>query len=200
MKLSPTPDEWQMAQVARGKREGLDVLVRRYANPLLTFIRRMIGDLHESEELFQDVFLAVWQKRSHYDHARPFRPWLYQIALNKCRAAFRRRTLTSGNPFAAGALDVAPDPGPSPSDTALAAETQGRVAAAVARLPVQQRAVLVLRVWSDLSYAEIADALGRSEATVRSHMHHALAHLRAELKTDAYFREAPRQAGDPSCL
>jgi|GEM_PF-4245226 len=56
-------DEWLMAQVADGKREHLEPLIRRHANPLLTFIRRMVGDQHRSEELFQDVFLAVWIKR-----------------------------------------------------------------------------------------------------------------------------------------
>src|SRR5262245_49892609 len=59
-------DEWLMGQVALGKRECLEPLVRRYASPLLTFIRRMVGDAHRSEELFQDVFLAVWNKRTQY--------------------------------------------------------------------------------------------------------------------------------------
>src|SRR5215471_19818173 len=84
-------DEWLMGQVALGKRDHLEPLVRRYANPLLTFIQRMIGDRHRSEELFQEVFLAVWVKRHQYQFPRPFKPWLYQIALNKCRASFRLR-------------------------------------------------------------------------------------------------------------
>jgi len=66
-------DEWLMAQVADGKREHLEPLIRRYANPLLTFIRRMVGDQHRSEELFQDVFLAVWVKRRQYQFPRPLR-------------------------------------------------------------------------------------------------------------------------------
>src|SRR6516225_2626108 len=87
------PDEWLMAQVADGKRSCLEVLVRRYATPLLSFIRRMVADRHQSEELFQEVFLAVWTKRRQYAFPRPFKPWLYAIALNKCRAAFRGRSL-----------------------------------------------------------------------------------------------------------
>src|SRR6266849_5878724 len=82
-------DEWLMAQVALGKRDHLEPLVRRYASPLLTFIRRMIGDAHRSEELFQEAFLAVWSKRRQYQFPRPFKAWLYAITLNKCRAAFR---------------------------------------------------------------------------------------------------------------
>ena len=56
-------DENLMANVAQGQRAPLEVLVRRHGSALLTFIRRMVGDPHRSEELFQDVFLAVWSKR-----------------------------------------------------------------------------------------------------------------------------------------
>src|SRR5690242_2941488 len=83
-------DEELMAEVARGNREALEPLIRRYATPLLTFIRHMAGDAHTSEELFQEVFLAVWRKRALYTYPQPFKAWLYAIALNKCRAAFRR--------------------------------------------------------------------------------------------------------------
>jgi RNA polymerase sigma-70 factor (ECF subfamily) len=174
-------DEWLMAQLALGKRDHLEPLLRRYANPLLTFIQRMVGDRHRSEELFQEVFLAVWLKRRQYQFPRPFKPWLYQIALNKCRAAFRTRapaaaTLDDGSP----ASPSAPDP--SPAEMAIATETATLVASAVAQLPPQQRMVVVLRVWEGLSYAEIADAVGRAEATVRSNMHHGLAAMRKYLE------------------
>src|SRR5438105_8196624 len=102
-------DEWLMAQVAKGQRDHLEPLIRRHANPLLTFIRRMVGDRHRSEELFQEVFLAVWKHRSQYDYPRPFKAWLYAIAANKCHALFRTRTLAGG----AGLDDEALAP-PSP--------------------------------------------------------------------------------------
>lgn len=56
------------------------------------------------------------------------------------------------------------------------------VMAAVLQLPVKQRAVVVLRTWSGLSYAEIADVLNRSQGTVRAQMHQALAGLRESLE------------------
>jgi RNA polymerase sigma-70 factor (ECF subfamily) len=174
-------DEWLMARVAHGERDCLAALVRRHATRLLTFIERMAGDRHRAEELFQEVFLAVWVKRAQYEFPRPFRPWLYAIAANKCHAAAR-----GGRP-AAVALDdsaawapAAADP--SPEESAVATETAALVAGAVTLLPPQQRAVVVLRVWEGMSYADIAEALGRSEATVRSHMHHGLAALRKHLE------------------
>ena len=175
-------DEWLMAQLARGEREYLEPLVRRYASPLLTFIRRMIGDRHRSEELFQEIFLAVWTKREQYQFPRSFRAWLFGIAVNKCRADYRSQpacrivSLNDDPPRFA----LAPDP--SPADALIATETAELVATAVARLPEQQRATVVLRVWNGLSYAEIAEVVGRSEATVRSNMHHGLAALRKFLE------------------
>ncbi len=175
-------DESLMRQVVEGNRAPLDILVRRYANPLLTFIVRMTGDRHQSEELFQEVFVAVWAKRKTYNGYHDFKPWLYQIAVNKCRSSFRRRTL----PMAPGPSDAlnsaARDTGSAPDDRELSQESAALVADAVATLPEKQRAVLVLRVWSLLSYSEISRILNRSENTVRSNMHHALAKLRAYLE------------------
>jgi hypothetical protein len=65
-------DEDLMLRVAQGNREAMGPLLRRYASPLLTFIRRMTGDWHRAEEVFQDVFLAVWQYRGRYDYPGPF--------------------------------------------------------------------------------------------------------------------------------
>lgn len=174
-------DEYLMARVGRDRPELLEKLLRRHASPLLTFIRRTIGDRHRGEELFQEVFLAVWIKRRQYKYPRPFKPWLYAIALNKCRAWFRRRSLSpmSFNPDDSG-TPSAPDA--SPADAAISAETAALVGAAVTRLPHQQRAVVVLRIWEELSYARIAEIVGCTEATARSHMHHGLAALRQHLE------------------
>jgi len=130
MPSSHDQDEWLMAQVAAGQRALLEPLLRRYASPLLTFIRRMVGDAHRSEELFQEVFLQVWVKRAQYQFPRPFKPWLYRIALNKCRETFRVRVLPV---FGEEGDREADDP--SPSDAAIAVETAALVSAAVTRLP-----------------------------------------------------------------
>jgi RNA polymerase sigma-70 factor (ECF subfamily) len=170
-------DEDLMAQVARDRADRLAPLVRRHATGLLTFLARMVGDSHRAEELFQEVFLAVWLKRAQYEYPRPFRPWLYTIALNRCRAVFR---LKRPAPVALGDRDAAGDDA-SPVESAIGAEMAGFVSQAVTRLPPQQRAVVVLRVWQGLPYADIAEMVDCTEGTVRSHMHHALAALRDQL-------------------
>src|SRR5262245_49973816 len=170
-------DEFLMSKVADGSSELLEWLVRRHAARLLTFLARMTGDHHRAEELFQEVFLAVWLKRRQYQYPRPFRPWLYSIALNRCRADYRVR---KPQPVPLGE-DSSADPDASPADLAVSAETAAQISEAVTRLPAQQRAVVVLRVWQGLPYARIAPIVGCAEATVRSHMHHALAALREYL-------------------
>ena len=61
MPSAAEPDEQLMLQVCTGRREAVSVLLRRYASRLLTFIERMVGDRHRGEELFQEVFPAVWR-------------------------------------------------------------------------------------------------------------------------------------------
>lgn len=181
MQRSNEPDEWLMSQVAKGRRECVEPLLRRHAGPLLAFIRHLVGDPHRSEELFQEVFLAVWVKRTQYEAGRPFRPWLYAIALNRCREEFRRRP---GESLSLNGDGVTPptDSSPTPMETAVATERAALVTTAVQRLPEQQRTVVMLRVWQGLAYSEIASMMDVSEGTVRAHMHHALANLRRSLE------------------
>lgn len=173
---SPEPDELLMAQVARGREESLTPLVRRYAGPLVSFLHRMTGDRDRAEDLFQDTFLAVWRKRHTYQWPRPFKPWLFAVAVNAGRAAFR--SAKPMTPLPAELPHTTPD---SPAGHAVAGETAERIARAVRNLPTAQRAVVAMRVWEGLSYAAIAEAIGKTEATVRSHMSHALATLRESL-------------------
>jgi RNA polymerase sigma-70 factor (ECF subfamily) len=174
MRTEDERDEDVMARVADGEAPALERLVRRHATPLLTFIVRLVGDRHRGEELFQEVFLAVWTKRRLYEHPRPFRPWLYTIALNRCRAEMRRQPPPTGPLAAEPAAAAAVDP-------VEAGETAEHVARAVLRLPPRQREVVTLRVWEGMPYARISEVVGCSEVTVRSHMHQALAALRRDL-------------------
>jgi RNA polymerase sigma-70 factor (ECF subfamily) len=180
MVSTETADELLMRMVAAGQADHLEPLIRRYASPVFTFIARMVGDRHRSEELFQEVFLAVWKCRVQYQYPRPFRPWLYAIAANKCRELLRGSAARSWQPL--DPVDVPEPSGPSAEECAIAGETAILVAEAVRRLPEQQRAVVVLRVWHGLSYSEIAQVLDRTTATVRSHMSHGLVALRKALE------------------
>ena len=181
MDLQQQSDERLMQLVANDQREPLTLLLRRHANSVLTFLVRMLGDRARGEELFQDVFLAVWTGRQTYRFPRPFRPWLFGIAANHCRNERRRRERlpVSVDPLMLEASGESTD---SPVDGAIATETRLLVEDAVATLPAQQRTVVVLRVWSGCSFAEIAESIGCSEVTARSHLCLALGALRKHLE------------------
>ena len=179
MSRGSTTDEQLMAQVAAGDRGALERLVRRYANPLLTYLERMMNDHHQAEELFQEVFLRVWLKRTQYRTGKPFRSWVFAIATNCGRSQFRKAKI-SRSPFVDA--DEMSDGTDSPVTAAVSTETAAIVSNAVAQLPQTQRTVVVLRIWNGLSFDEIAKSVGCGESTARSHMHHGLNSMRRFLE------------------
>lgn len=178
MKTDAVSDELLMSQFAKGQAENLAVLLRRHATPLLTFITRMVGNRHRGEEVFQEVFVAVWRKRDSYSFPRPFKAWLYAIALNKSRARLRLKRPTLVN---LTLDDLQASDRTTPSDIAMCSETAAIVTQALGSLTEQQRAVVLLRIWDDLPYAQIAAIVDCTEATARSHMSQGLAALRMRL-------------------
>lgn len=77
--------------------------------------------------------------------------------------------------------DVPTNEPTGPAEQAIAAETATRINKVIESMPPIQRAVMTLRIWEGLGYGEIAEAIGRTEATVRSHMSHGLSQLRESL-------------------
>lgn len=175
MHQKPLTDERLMKMSAEDDRTSFDLLVRRYARPLMTLINRMTGKHHRSEDIFQEAILSCWKHRGQYEFPRPFKPWLYRIAINQCRQVYRRKEIATSNEEA---VESEAATGGDPEDSVLRTESAAQIKAAVARLPEQQRSVVILRIWNGMSYREIAETLERAEPTVRSYMHHALKSLR----------------------
>jgi len=176
-----TSSEELMRLVQAGSRYGLSQLMRRYANPLLTFLHRMTGDYHLGEELFQETFLAVWVNRNRYQFPRPFQFWLFGIASNQCKSRLRERARRQKSVEQLQTVQTA-TVAECPLESVVATETASLVEQAVLQLPEQQREVVVMRVWNGLSYRAIGSILNRTEGTVRSHMHHALKSMRTFLE------------------
>ncbi|MFE7440931.1 sigma-70 family RNA polymerase sigma factor [Streptomyces chartreusis] len=162
-----------------------------YRGELVAFCYRMLGSVHEAEDLVQETLLRAWKARDRYDPARAsVRTWLYRIATNVCLTALEgrgRRPLPSGlglpsdDPEAPlkPALDV---PWLEPFPDArfdVEARTDLRLAwvAAVQVLSARQRAVLVLREVLAFSAAEVAEQLGTTVAAVNSALQRARAAL-----------------------
>jgi RNA polymerase sigma-70 factor (ECF subfamily) len=168
-----------MSAVMAGDGGALEALVTRHQGPLLGFLYRLLdGDRAAAEDLVQDTFLRLLQQRS-YLAGRPFKPWLYAIAVHLAtdHRRARDRRPSDGEP----ALDLLPDPRPGPEERAAANDETRRVGAAMSRLAEDYRVTLVLRFGADLSLREIAETLGVPVGTVKSRLSVGTHRLRALL-------------------
>ena len=167
---------------ASGDVAAFGVLVTRYRARVVALARQMLAvqSPDEAEDVAQEAFVAAYDKRLSFKRGEPFRPWLYRIAVNRCldrlRAQSRRPAF----------LEIASVPeligeGGDPLEALLTEEGEQRLSAAVFALPSKLRAVFLLRHIDDLSYDEIAAAVGVPLGTVKTHLFRARALLRAAL-------------------
>jgi RNA polymerase sigma-70 factor (ECF subfamily) len=165
-----TDDELMLAYRA-GEQPAFELLFERYREPIWRFFRRRLPDAPGAEELTQETFLALLRAAPRYQPRASFRSYLFGIAFNLLAAARRERRRAP----AAGldALDVA-----APQTDAAAVLW---VRDALAALDDEDREVLMLREYDQLSYEEIAALLAAPVGTVRSRLFRARQALRARL-------------------
>jgi RNA polymerase sigma-70 factor (ECF subfamily) len=198
-----------MTAYQRGDVAAFAELVARHEKPLWNFLRRLVRDEASAEDLLQETFMRVVKNNAHWQPSAKFSTWLYTIARNLCvdharRATHRRAVSLDGGQGTASGRDSDPDrqlhealAGRDPGSERRAMNQQfaSLLDAAIAALPAPQREVFVMREVLDLPFAEIAVAVGVSEATVKSRMRYALEALRgalAELHDASDTREVAR--------
>jgi RNA polymerase sigma factor (sigma-70 family) len=154
-------------------------LFDRHATLLYRYLVRRVG-ADDAEALLGDVFRIAFEKRDAYDCTRPnARPWLYGIATNLLA---RHRRSEARRIRATARLLAHQSPADDPMDrvvaTVDATDIWPRVAEAIEHLPDGERDALMLYVWEELRYQEIADALAVPIGTVRSRINRARQTLR----------------------
>ena len=157
----------------------LTALVRDYSGLLYRVALSVLRNPAEAEDVVQDAFLRLLQRRHSLAAVIDIRPWLIRIAWNLALDRVRHaRPSQLDDLFAAGLVSA-----DLPADQALAAAGQiKQVLRAMERLPKKERQALLLSAMDELSTAEIGDILGRSESSVRSLLFRARAHLRQRLE------------------
>jgi RNA polymerase sigma-70 factor (ECF subfamily) len=187
-----------LSAARRGDEQAFERLVEGHRRELTAHCYRMLGSIHDAEDIVQETYLRAWRSYSGFEGRSSVRTWLYQIATNRCLSELakndRRRMLP------AGLGDPEPDPGaqlevgtnwlePAPdgmviSDSAdpavIVAAREGLRLALVAslqHLPPRQRAVLVLRDVLAYSASDVAIMLDTTTASVKSALQRARRHL-----------------------
>jgi RNA polymerase sigma-70 factor (ECF subfamily) len=159
--------------------------VLAHADRCYAIALRVLGDPHDAEEVAQDALVRAYRALAGYDGARirelRLRPWLATIVVNLCRNRGRRHrapTVPLDGLMADGREPATPERD-GPAEAALGRDERERLARALAALPERYRLPVVLRHVDDLSYAELAEVLGRPEGTLKAQVHRGLAMLRA---------------------
>ena len=151
-----------VARCLTGDRAAFETLVRRYQQVLFTVALKLTGNEEDARDVTQNAFVRAYLKLDTYDPSRKFFSWLYRIAVNQSLNA--RRDRRSHEPLEEG---IEAERG---SDPVERLETSGRVQAGLMALSKEYREVIVMRYFADLSYEEIAEAVGIPEKTVKSRL------------------------------
>ena len=166
-------------------------LIDAHQAEILRYLVRLTGNRDTADDLFQETFLRAFRARESFRGERGFRPWLYAIARNLCRDAIKERARRPAiasidsegeTPLA----ETLPDRSAAdPADALERTEVAEAVRSAVARLSVDHREVVVMRMFRRMSFDEIARITGDSAGTLRSRLFYALRKLRVPLESIA---------------
>lgn len=173
-------DEAQLVRrVKRGDPDALDALMDAYWDPLVAYAYRILGDEQTAEDVTQETFLAIWERRA---GLRPgsLSPYLFRTARNRALDEVRSREAREARERNQAKLMQAGLK--TPADELEEERIGSMVDQAIHALPPRRREAFTLAYLRDLSYHEIAEIMGISPKTVGHHVSAALAELRERLR------------------
>jgi RNA polymerase sigma-70 factor (ECF subfamily) len=171
-------------QFRAGQRKAFDQLVLRHQRKVYAITFRMTSNHDDADDLAQEVFLAAYHAIERFDENQSFIAYLSRIAINLSINHLRRKkrwlNITSRRRDETGReIMGAKDTGPQ--QQLEQRELMDRLSSAIQSLPPHQKAVLILKVYHEMSYEDIASALKISIGTVMSRLHRARNKLRTQL-------------------
>jgi RNA polymerase sigma-70 factor (ECF subfamily) len=166
-----------LAAVREGSERAFNTLVDRQQQALRLFLRRLVADPHDAEDIAQETFVAAWMQAKSFAGRSSVRTWLFSIAWRKAKGAQRGwfRSRRRDTAYHEATLD-------EPSDTTP--ENRLALGQALEALPIDQRAAVVLCLGCGLTHPEAAEALGLPLGTVKSHVLRGRERLRDVLKDE----------------
>lgn len=182
-----------MKRTAAGDEDAFRALVERHGRSAHTFFLRLVRSVEDAEDLTQELFLALYRAAGRYRPEAPFTSYLYRIASNLAASHLRRRAARP-----AQSLDELAESGfetatgrheDHPERSFEEREMRRRYEGALARLPADWRIALELRVGRELSYGEIAAAMGKSVPAVESILVRARERIAEEMREGGWKRD-----------
>lgn len=182
------PDEALLRAAARGDPRAFESLVGRYAQPLFNFLYRFLGNSDDAADVTQQVWLQFFSWLPRLDPGQSPRSWLFLVARNKAMDLLKARQaipfskLPDAEEEEPDAVSELPDTSPLPEALVERQDLQRLLHQAIQALPLRYRTVVALRYTTDLTFGEIAQALGLPENTAKTLFHRAKARLRTFLR------------------
>ena len=149
-----------------GDPDAFEALVRRHQAAVYRVAFRMLGSEVDAQDATQDTFVRAWRGLERFRRESAVSTWLYRIVTRRCLDVISARRPIED-------LKIERDAGVDPADTAEQRERLRAVTRAIAGLPGEQRAALVLREFEGLSYDQLADVLNTSVPAVKGRIHRA---------------------------
>ena len=168
--LRPVDDRKIVDRVLKGDSEAFNLLVRQWEKPIYNFIFRLIGEREEAMDLCQESFMKAYRELGTLKDRDRFSAWLYRIAHNTCYSRLRKDI---GKTF----VELQPET----RSIRPSIESQLAVEKALKHLPEEQREAVVLKVFHELKFEEIAQIQGAPVSTVKSRLYMGFEKLRAIL-------------------
>lgn len=183
-------DDQLIERVRRGERSAFSGLVRRHQKGLMRLCLRFVKDPDAAEDVVQESFIKAYERLDSFEGRASFKSWLYQIAVNTAKNRLRARRQ--------GTLNVEDVP-LAVSARAESGLVHGAVAELIQKhvdtLPMKQRTALILRIYEDLSFKEIAEIMECPYDTAKANYRHALMKLKDELQNQADLRHWTEETG-----
>ena len=155
-----------IARARAGDAEAWGQLYREYAPAIFRLCRRAMPTREDAEDATMEIFMKLKNKLSQYDTTRSFSAWLYKVAANHCWDILRRRKIRQDKETEDVESVPLEHPEPSQLEKLIEQRSGEEVRKALEKMGARARMALVMRYYSDMSYDEIADALGVRRAFV----------------------------------
>ena len=156
-----------------------DALIEATQDELVHFAFYRVGNPEDAEDVVQDVYVQAFRERNKRRHITGVRPYLFRMVNNRCIDVLRARARRSGNP-----VTDEPAIGENAFSSVAAREQAETLSRLLDSVPEKEAEVIRLRVFSELSFAEVAEAVGSSIPTVKSRFRYGIDKLRRLLCPD----------------